>query len=73
MKLELNEQETQALVGLLDAGVRASGLRGVKEAYGLLEKIEAAAGTGAQAGGNGKAAKLSSTSLEDVELSNLEE
>jgi hypothetical protein len=42
IKLELTEQETQALAGLLDAGVKAIGLRAVKDAATLLEKLEAA-------------------------------
>ena len=41
-KLELTEQEIQALAGLLDAGVKAVGLRAVKDAATLLEKLEAA-------------------------------
>lgn len=41
--LTLTEQEVQALAGLLDAGVKAVGLRAVKDAATLLEKIEAAA------------------------------
>jgi hypothetical protein len=41
--LELTNDELQALAGLLDAGVRATGLRAVKEAASLLEKLEAAA------------------------------
>lgn len=40
--LELTDEELQALAGLLDAGVRATGLRAVKEAATLLEKLEAA-------------------------------
>jgi len=40
--LELTNDELQALAGLLDAGVRATGLRAVKEAAALLEKLEAA-------------------------------
>lgn len=40
--LTLTEQETQALAGLLDAGVKAIGLRAVKDAATLLEKLEAA-------------------------------
>jgi hypothetical protein len=40
--LELTNDELQALAGLLDAGVRATGLRAVKEAASLLEKLEAA-------------------------------
>lgn len=43
IKIEFTEAELQALAGLLDAGVRASGLRGVKEAAYLLEKLEKAA------------------------------
>lgn len=42
--LELTEAEFQALAGLIDAGVRASGLRSVKEAAVILEKLEKAAG-----------------------------
>lgn len=41
--LELTDTELQALVGLVDAGVRATGLRAVKDAANLLEKIESAA------------------------------
>ena len=40
--LELTEHELQALAGLLDAGVKAIGLRAVKDAASLLEKLEAA-------------------------------
>lgn len=40
--LELTEQEFQALAGLLDAGVRAVGLRAVKEAASILTKMESA-------------------------------
>jgi len=40
--LELTEQEIQSLAGLLDAGVKALGLRAVKDAATLLEKLEAA-------------------------------
>ena len=40
--LELTEQEIQALAGLLDAGVKAVGLRAVKDTASLLEKLEAA-------------------------------
>lgn len=42
IKLELTEQEIQALAGLLDAGVKAVGLRAVKDVAPLLEKLEAA-------------------------------
>lgn len=42
IKLELTEQEIQALAGLLDAGVKAVGLRAVKDAASLLEKLEQA-------------------------------
>lgn len=40
--LELTDQEIQALAGLLDAGVKSIGLRAVKDAATLLEKLEAA-------------------------------
>jgi hypothetical protein len=40
--LELTDTEIQALAGLLDAGVKALGLRAVKDAASLLEKLEAA-------------------------------
>ena len=42
IKLELTEHELQALAGIMDAGVKALGLRAVKDAAGLLEKLEAA-------------------------------
>jgi hypothetical protein len=42
IKLELTETEVQALAGLLDAGVKAIGLRAVKDAATLLEKLETA-------------------------------
>ena len=45
IKLELTETEVQALAGLLDAGVKAIGLRAVKDASTLLEKLEAATQT----------------------------
>ena len=41
--LELTQDELQALAGLLDAGVKATGLSGVKAAAALLVKLEAAA------------------------------
>lgn len=40
--LGLDDSEMQALAGLIDAGVRATGLRSVKEAAALLDKIEKA-------------------------------
>jgi hypothetical protein len=40
--LTLTEQEVQTLAGLMDAGVKAIGLRAVKDAALLLEKLEAA-------------------------------
>jgi hypothetical protein len=40
--LTLTEQEVQALAGLLDAGVKALGLRAVKDAATLLDKLEEA-------------------------------
>lgn len=41
-RITLTESELQALVGLLDAGVRATGLRSVTEAARLLSRIEGA-------------------------------
>lgn len=41
--IELTDQELQALAGLLDAGVKALGLRAVKDAATLLAKLEEAA------------------------------
>lgn len=43
--LTLTSAELQALAGLLDAGVKAVGLRAVKDAAPLLDKLEAAAQT----------------------------
>ena len=43
--IQFPDEELQALAGLLDAGVRATGLRAVKEAASLLEKLEAATQT----------------------------
>lgn len=40
--LTLTEQELQALAGLLDAGVKATGLASVKTAANMLAKLEAA-------------------------------
>ena len=40
--LTLTEQEIQSLAGLLDAGVKATGLMSVTAAAGLLAKLEAA-------------------------------
>jgi len=40
--LTLTDQEVQTLAGLMDAGVKAIGLRAVKDAASLLEKLEAA-------------------------------
>ena len=48
INLSLTENELQALAGLLDAGVKAVGLRGVKEAASLLVKLEEAAAMAAQ-------------------------
>lgn len=42
-KIELTQDELQALAGLIDAGVKTLGLRAVKDAASLLEKLEAAA------------------------------
>lgn len=43
LTLKLTPEEMQTLAGLLDAGVKAVGLRAVKDAAVLLGKIEAAA------------------------------
>jgi hypothetical protein len=40
--ITLNNAELQALAGLLDAGVKATGLQSVKMAASLLTKLEAA-------------------------------
>ena len=40
--LTLNNEELQALAGLLDAGLKATGLSAVKQAAALLVKLEAA-------------------------------
>lgn len=40
--LTLDQNELQALAGLLDAGVKATGLQAVKTAASLLTKLEAA-------------------------------
>jgi len=40
--IEFTQEEIQALAGLLDAGVKAVGLRAVKDAATLLEKLETA-------------------------------
>ncbi|WP_284262454.1 hypothetical protein [Roseicyclus amphidinii] len=42
VKLQLTEHEMQALAGLLDAGVKALGLRAVNDAAALLKRMEAA-------------------------------
>jgi hypothetical protein len=41
--ITLTDNELQALAGLLDAGVKALGLRAVKDAATLLTKLEEAA------------------------------
>ena len=40
--IEFTQEEIQALAGLLDAGVKAVGLRAVKDAASLLDKLESA-------------------------------
>lgn len=40
--IQLTEQELQALAGLLDAAVKSLGLRAVRDATSLLEKLEQA-------------------------------
>lgn len=41
-RITLTETELQALAGLLDTGVRATGLRAVSDAARLLSRIESA-------------------------------
>lgn len=43
--IQFTEKEIQALAGLLDAGVKAIGLRGVHDASTLLAKLEEATKT----------------------------
>ena len=43
MILELTIEEANSLAQLLDAGVKATGLQGVKSAAAILTKLEAAA------------------------------
>ena len=40
--ITLSQDEITALAGLLDAGVKATGLQGVKQAAAILTKLEAA-------------------------------
>lgn len=42
IKIELDEGEFRALAGLLDAAVRAGGLRAAREALAITAKMEAA-------------------------------
>ena len=42
IKIELTNDELQALAGLLDAGIKATGLNSVKAAASILAKLEAA-------------------------------
>ena len=46
IKLELTEDEAQALAGLLDAAVKSLGLRAVKDAAVLMDKLEQAVQAG---------------------------
>lgn len=39
IKIEASKEEIQALLGLIDAGLRSVGLRGAKEAFIWSEKI----------------------------------
>lgn len=41
-KITVTDAELQSLVGLIDAGVRATGLRAAQDAARLLSRIEAA-------------------------------
>lgn len=40
--ITLSQDELTALAGLLDAGIKATGLQGVKQAAAILTKLEAA-------------------------------
>ena len=60
IKLELTEQEYAALAGLLDAGVRATGLRSVRDASVLVGKMEFALAS-AQAAAQAASAAAAST------------
>ena len=40
--LKLTEAEMQALAGLMDAGLRATGIRAARDAAVLLQKLESA-------------------------------
>jgi DMSO/TMAO reductase YedYZ molybdopterin-dependent catalytic subunit len=56
--LQLSELEFRALSGLIDAGVRGTGLRSVVEAAAILQKMETALAKAA------KAAKAAQMTLE---------
>lgn len=43
IRIELTQAELTALAGLIDAGIRATGIRGVKDAAAIVAKMEAAA------------------------------
>ena len=43
--IEFTDNELQALAGLMDAGVKSLGLRAVKDAASILDKLEAATQT----------------------------
>jgi hypothetical protein len=42
IKIELTQDELTALAGLMDAGVKTTGLQGVKAAASILAKLETA-------------------------------
>lgn len=42
IKIELNQEEVQALINLMNAGVKATGITSVKAAAVLIEKVEKA-------------------------------
>ena len=42
LTITLTDEEMQSLAGLLDAGVRAVGLRAVRDAAALMERLESA-------------------------------
>lgn len=51
--ITFTDTELQALAGLLDAGVRASGLRAVKDAASILTKLEETTNNASKENDNG--------------------
>jgi hypothetical protein len=62
IEIQLTQPQVQALGGLLDAGLRATGIRAARDAAELIGIIEAAvAATQAKPVGNGKTDSLERT------------